>query len=541
MQSPSNAFSSSNRGPFPSLARRLLLIEDDPEISEPTSEILEARGYEVILAENGHAALESLRNGGRADLIILDLRMPVMDGWEFRAAQKKDPALAGIPVIAISADASAKAEAIAAHAYLRKPIMAKVLLETVARVLADVERRNLLGRVEEAERFAALGRMAASVGHEINNPLAFVLMNVDLATEDLAMMLGRGDVRAKLEAAGMSPRIARMHEMMTEVRVGLDRIRNVVKDLQSLSRTHAARTEVFALNELLDETLAMSRNNLEHRAAVLKEYGLLPPMTGNRSALGQVFLNLLLNAAQAVPAGRAGANAVTIRTFEAGGECVIEIGDTGAGIPPHVLPHIFDPFYTTKPIGEGTGLGLAVSHRIVTDHGGRIEVESVVDKGTRVRVSLPLPLHAAGPAPSPPGAEAAAREMAQGRGRVLVIDDEPMVGRVIQSALGGEHEVVLAARAADAFARLATGETFDIILCDLLMPEMGGREVYERLSVEWPHLASRVVFMTGGAFTSEASDFLECTDRRVLAKPFAADELRALVRAQLDPKPEQTN
>jgi len=515
---------------------RLLLVEDDEEIREAMGGILREEGYEVVLAENGRAALDGLRDGtARPDLIILDLRMPVMDGWEFRAVQKNDPALASIPVIAVSADASAKAEAIAAHAYLRKPLTPPVLLEVISRVLGDVERRKLLGRVEEAERFAALGRLAASVGHEINNPLAFVSMNVDLAASELLRMLQRdGAGGGPAEATPWRLRLSRLHEMLADARIGLDRIRDVVKDLQSLSRTHAAKTETFALDDLLDETLAMSRNNLEHRAVVVKDYGAIPPITGNRSALGQVFLNLLLNAAQAVPAGRAAANTIVIATTHTGGECRVEIRDTGAGIPPDVLPRIFDLFYTTKRIGEGTGLGLSVSQRIVADHGGRIDVESAVGKGTTVRVSLPV--RAVGPRPTPmtPELQPRTANAAARRGRILVIDDEPMVGRAIEAALSDEHEVVLAVRARDAFARLALGERFDVILCDLLMPEVGGREVYERLAVDWPDLVHRIVFMTGGAFTPESSELLETTTHRVLAKPFTPSELRALVRAQMD-------
>jgi signal transduction histidine kinase len=521
-----------------------LLVEDDSGIREAVSEILEEEGYAVAVAENGREALDSLQSGDVPDLIILDLRMPVMDGWEFRAVQKNDPALASVPVIAISADGSAKAEAIAAHAYLRKPVSMVKLLETVARVLGDTERRRLLGRVEEAERFAALGRLAASVGHEINNPLAYVSMNVELASDELARLLGRDDIDAALATAGVWLRMARLHEMLSEARIGLDRIRNVVKDLQSLSRTQPARIEVFSLNDLLDESLAMARNHLEHRAAVVREYGDLPPFTGNRSALGQVFLNLLLNAGQALPSGRAGAHTITIATASASGALSVEIRDTGPGIPPDVLPHIFDPFYTTKPMGEGTGLGLAVSERLVADHGGRITVESELGKGTVVRVVLPLAAEVAEERP-PAAAEAGARAGAPvgtlRRGRILVIDDEPLVGRAIASALAAEHDVVLAVRASDAFARLAAGETFDVILCDLLMPDAGGREVHERLAVDWPHLASRMVFMTGGAFTAEASEFLARSPHRLLSKPFAPDELRAIVRAQMDESADEAN
>jgi CheY-like chemotaxis protein/anti-sigma regulatory factor (Ser/Thr protein kinase) len=284
------------------------------------------------------------------------------------------------------------------------------------------------------------------------------------------------------------------------------------------------------MNDLLDESLAIARNQVEHRATVRKLYGELPATVGDRSAMGQVLLNLVLNAAQALPDGRADANEITLRTSAAGGEITVEIRDTGAGIAPDVLPHIFDPFYTTKGIGEGTGLGLAVSCRIVADHGGRIDVDSELGRGTAFRVVLPTAVPAAEPAaqevtPAP--------ETSSVRARVLVIDDVLAVGQTIATALGDEHDVTVVTRAADAFALFGEGEIFDVILCDLLMPKLGGREVFERLAVEWPHLVSTLLFMSGGAFTPESREFLERSGQPLLAKPFRIDELRAIIQAQL--------
>ncbi len=369
----------------------ILLVEDDYHIREAVNGVLEDAGYDVIQAENGRAALERLQAGSRPDLILLDLRMPVMDGWEFRAAQKNDPNLAIIPVLAVSADGSAKAEAIAADGYLRKPLSTPTLLETVARILAHAERQRLLGRLEEAERFAALGRLAAGVGHEINNPLTYVSLNVDLVVTELGLLLAKyAEGVAPARVATTPQKLANLREMLEESRNGLRRIRDVVKNLQSLSRPPKGKRELFSLNELLDESLAMARNHIEHRATVIKRYGVLPALLGDRSAIGQVFLNLLLNAAQALPEGLAPENEIAVTTSVRQGEIAIDIRDTGAGIPADVLPHIFEQFYTTKPIGEGTGLGLAVSHRIVIEHGGQISVDSEIGRGSTIRVVLPL-------------------------------------------------------------------------------------------------------------------------------------------------------
>jgi signal transduction histidine kinase len=504
----------------PGAARQhILLVEDDRSIRVALQGILEDEGYAVTVAENGRRALERLRSSVPPDLIILDLRMPVMDGWEFRAAQKSDPALAQIPVLAVSADGSAKAAAIDAQAYLRKPLNTEALLNAIGRILGEADRQNLLRRLEEAERFAALGRLAASVGHEINNPLAYVSMNVDLAVTQLDQLFGRGGGISSAEAMDLP-------SLFRECRVGLDRIRDVVKDLQRLSRQSEVGRETFSLNELLDESLAMARNQIEHRARLRKLYGEVHSVFGDRSALGQVLLNLLLNAVQAMPEGRADSNEITLRTYMQGTTVTVEVGDTGAGISPQVLPHIFDPFFTTKPIGEGTGLGLAVSCRIVTDHGGRIDVESEVGRGSVFRVALPI-ARATMPETLPAGGLQPERALA--RARILVIDDFPAFGRTISRALS-EHDVRVVGRAEDAFALLAADERFDVVLCDLLMPETGGPAVFERMKAEWPQLAPNLIFMTGGAFTPESRAFLEQSPQPILTKPFSPDELRAAIR-----------
>ncbi len=508
---------------------RILLVEDDRSIRDVLRAILEEEGYAVTTAENGRRALEHLRSGGAPDLIVLDLRMPIMDGWQFRAMQKADPVLATIPVLAVSADGSAKAAAIDAAAYLRKPLSTDVMLNAIRRILGDAERKRLLGRLEEAERFAALGRLAASVGHEINNPLAYVSMNFDLVAIQFNRYL--------TDVVGASGELADVQVMLNDCRIGLDRIRDIVKDLQRLSRRSDVTREMFSLNTLLDESLAMARNHVQHRAIIQKEYGDLPMIVGDRSAIGQVLLNLILNAAQALPDGHADANRVTLRTRVDEGAVIIEVVDTGPGIPIEVLPHIFDPFFSTKPIGEATGLGLTVSYRIVADQGGRIEVDSGAGRGSLFRVILPiagLPSSVIVPSTKP------GEDVAHVRGRILVIDDVPAIGRTIADALP-EHDVTVVSQAAEAFVRLSANETFDVILCDLMMPELGGRDVLERLEAEWPHLAPALIFMTGGAFTAEAREFLSRLKEAVLLKPFSIDQLRMTIMMHLQARLRERN
>jgi CheY-like chemotaxis protein len=380
---------------------------------------------------------------------------------------------------------------------------------------------------------ASLGRIAAGVGHEINNPLAFVLMNVTLASERLQRIAGSGEsARALLE--GRAPLEAReLADMLNDSVIGLERIRTIVRNLQRLSQRDDDKHEALNIEKLLDESVLVAWNHIQHRARLSKRYGEAPVIEGSRAALGQVFLNLLVNAAQAIPEGNAFGNAITLVTAFDGKGVTVDIADTGAGIAPDVLPRVFDPFFTTKPLDVGTGLGLSICQRIVADHGGRLTIESEVGRGTVCRVWLPVarevavPPRAKTPAP-PPSVARAAR-----RARVLVIDDEVKIGEVIATILSERHDVVAVQDAEQAFALLDGGQIFDLVLCDMMMPNIGGPEVFAAFA-RWPSMLPALVFMTGGAFSDGAAAFLERAQRPVLYKPFTAQELEAIVAARMN-------
>jgi CheY-like chemotaxis protein len=270
----------------------------------------------------------------------------------------------------------------------------------------------------------------------------------------------------------------------------------------------------------------MAHNELRHRASIVRELGPVPLVRGIDSRLGQVFLNLLMNAAQAIPEGAADKNTITvIARTAADGRAVVEIRDSGVGIAPENMRHIFEPFFTTKPRGIGTGLGLSICHNLITELGGEIDVESEVGRGTTVRVTLPASTATAVPSePTPVPAPLSPRR----RARILVIDDEPLLGRTLTRALR-QHEVVAYTSARDALDHLIAGEQFDLILCDVMMPIMTGMEFHDELSRALPHLTRKVVFATGGAFTPAAREFFERTGNVKLEKPFDAKALHAIV------------
>jgi signal transduction histidine kinase len=517
---------------------RVLLIEDEDAIRESLGDVLEVEGYAVSFAENGEEALRRLRDGIHPHVILLDLRMPVMDGWEFRAIQKNDPKLGLIPVVAISADGSAPAVTISAQAYLRKPLDINELLHTIDRIVFESEWNRMAARLEEAERLASLGRLAAGVGHEINNPLAFAILNLGQALAKLPpsgaphrASQSMADPMAESDARATEAPLVGVREMLEDSQVGLERIRQIIGSLQRLSRQGHEELGPLDIHKVIDEAVAMAWNHIRHRARLARDFGKVPPILGDAAALGQVFLNLLVNAAQSIPEGNAAQNEISISTSLEGDQLVVQIRDTGKGIAPHVLPHVFEPFFTTKPTGLGTGLGLSISLQIVTDHGGRLEVESQPATGSVFRVFLPaVQPHAESVTPSPIATDS---EAPRQRGRVLVIDDEPLIGRVIQSALSSHHDVVAVQRASEAFARLEAGETFDLVLCDLVMPDISGPQVYTMIMQRWPAMIANLAFMTGGAFTPATSEFIDQQLTPVLRKPFRVDDLRGLVRARM--------
>jgi CheY-like chemotaxis protein len=308
------------------------------------------------------------------------------------------------------------------------------------------------------------------------------------------------------------------------------RVRFIVRDLKIFSRSpNDAERGPVNVETIMESSLRMAWNEIRHRANLVKRYGLVPEVEGNEARLGQVFLNLVVNAAQSLPTGQAEQNEIGVRT-SVEGECVIvEVSDTGAGIPPEVIGRIFDAFFTTKAVGVGTGLGLAICQRIVTDMGGTLTVKSELGKGTTFRVSVPI----ARKKEHDVVALTPQLPVIGRRGRILVVDDEELVLRSVRRILSQEHDVLAMVSAEEALAVCAGGEKFDLILCDLMMPDMTGMDFHRELSLIAPEQAERMIFVTGGAFTEKARAFLSETPKEQLEKPFNSANLRAIVQRYL--------
>ena len=404
-------------------------------------------------------------------------------------------------------------------------------------VLLALENSRLLQEIVQSARLVSVGQIAASVAHEINNPVAYILGSQGFLDEQLGNLGQLGEViaragdadeiRAAFAAMGGSCLIQELQRASADLREGALRVRDIVREIGALARSDATSATVFDLNEAVRSALRVAGIQLRHLATVTDQLGEDVLIRGNQGRLSQVFVNLLVNAGQAFE--RRTANTVTVTSERIGANVVVRIADNGRGITPDNLPRVFEAFFTTKPVTAGTGLGLAISREIVRSHGGDIHVESAPGHGAEFTIILPYS-GAAAVRTRPPSGRQKTGELPMPL-RLLFVDDEPNIRRGYQRAFGKHHEVAVAGDGREALTLLDAGADFDVVICDLTMPNMTGMELFERLQVLHPRLTDRVIFVTGGAPTVEAQQFLATTTCPVLAKPFERQELTALIEA----------
>lgn len=422
----------------------LILVADDNNDMRSFIASLLKDNYDIIFAKNGKEALESVRKY-RPQVILSDVMMPVIDGYELTREIKADPYLQHTSIILITAKSGNESIISALEAgaddYVCKPFSTEELkARTAAAVRSyreymklvaancqlDHTKNTLSKSYEELEKvhqklketqsqllqhskLASIGQLAAGVAHEINNPIAFVISNTDLLRKYFSLLKEAFD-QAKAgfdliseetggkafefkkqweklcEKNNIPSIIETIPEVLSESTEGLQRIAEIVSDLKSFSHAGQSELEPADINKSLDLILKIIGSELRYKCSIRKQYGELPLLQCNPRQLNQVFLNILMNASQAITEK----GEIIILTEAKNDEIIVSISDTGEGISPEHLDKLFDPFFTTKPVGQGTGLGLSISYNIIKEHGGRVDVQSKIGEGTTFTVYLPL-------------------------------------------------------------------------------------------------------------------------------------------------------
>ena len=509
-----------------SRALRILVCEDTEDDYDLLLLELTRIGYDVTDAVRVQTAdaMRAALAAAPPEIVFSDWSMPsflALDALETLHESGLD-----VPFIIVSGtigeETAVEALRNGAHDFLIKSRMARLGV-AIDRALREAGARREQQRMQEqltiSDRMASVGILAAGVAHEINNPLAAVLANLGLALEELDQL--SPDARQIL-----------FREELEDARMAAERVRDIVRDLRIFARTEEEPRSAVDLHRVMDSTIRLASNEIRHRARLVRDFQAIGPVVGTEARLGQVFLNLIVNAVQALPEGMADRNEIRVTIAPAGDHARITIEDTGPGIPPEAMKRLFTPFFTTKPAGIGTGLGLSICHRIVTAFGGTIQAENQPGAGARFTVQLPL----AASQPEQPTTQPLPLQRATRRGAVLVIDDEPMMARAVQRAIAGGHDLVAAAKGSEALRLVREGARFDVILCDLMMPEVTGMDVYDELLRIAPDQADSMVFLTGGAFTPRAQDFLARVSNPCIEKPFDPMHLSAVISDRVEAK-----
>jgi signal transduction histidine kinase len=471
------------------------------------------------------------------DAIICDWSLPELSGMQVLSLVKQRGL--DLPFLIVSGvideDDAVDALKAGAHDFLNKARLSRLsraIEREIREAATRAERRKTQEQMLLSDRLASLGTLAAGVAHEINNPLMALLANLELIGRELEAVTKGATLGASRRPESAMVPVACIRDNVQDAREAGERIRRIVRDLSIFLRSEDEAHGPADIHRVLESALRIASIEIRQRAQLVRHYGDVPPVAGSEARLGQVFVNLVVNAAQAIPDncnGRQHEIRIATRTHESG--CVaVDVTDTGCGIAPEHLSRIFDPFFTTKPVGMGTGLGLAVSHRIVSALGGEIRVTTRVGEGTTFCVLLPV-------ATKPVNV---AREVLRARhslpstvrrARILVVDDEATIVGAIKGMLSVRHDVTVETRADPVLQRLRAGERYDVILCDLMMPEIDGMQLYETLLPELPQQANRMVFITGGAFSERARRFLEEVPNPRIEKPFTSQRILNLINA----------
>ncbi len=524
---------------------RVLSIEDSRVHSAFLARCFKAfKDFQLENVETLAEGIKRVAQGG-VDIVLLDLSLPDSNGLGLETLKQFQKQAPDIPVVVMTSldnkEVALEAVRIGAQDYLVKDQADKRVIEKALRY--SMERQQMSAKLNRSSHLAAIGELAAGVAHEINNPVTFTQMNLTLLQDHLKkhanelkdfwqQSLKQLDSKSQkvisnlVDDPAMFARLEEMQEMIEDNLSGVERICNIVKDLRTFSRIEKENVELVKINEVVDVACNFAYNSIRHRARLVKDLGRVPLIQADRSRLTQVIVNLLLNAAHAVSEGAPDDNQIKVSTRKLNGHLIVSVEDTGCGIAPDVKERIFETFFTTKTRGHGTGLGLSISSEHVRKHGGEIQVESKLGEGSQFKVQLPLDT---GLELSERPVEVSEQDVGGQGARVLVIDDELPLQRIFRRLLGSVHEVVCASNGREGIKILDQDSNFDVIICDLMMPELDGVAVYNAVKKAYGELADRIVFLSGGAVTPRTKEFVGSVDNMFLEKPVSGPMLKGII------------
>ncbi|MDD9935556.1 MAG: response regulator [Myxococcales bacterium] len=510
---------------------RVLLVEDNPVDAQSVSDQLERLDSDVVLEHADTLTGMKAHAQSPPDVLLLDLSLP--DGQGAESIRKARSLLGDVPIVVMTADddeqRSLEMLREGAEDYLVK---GKYADDTLLRALRYArERHHLKQRLAHADRLAVVGHLAAGVAHEVSNPAALVLANTAIV-DDLLATLARPRSKDTSESISPDSALGECRRMVGENRAALERIRSVVRDLQGYARLERTEVEGVCLNAMVERTCNLVQSSLRHRATLECCLGELPRIAADGGKLEQLLTNLLINAGHAIESNEGPRRIVVTTTRHDENWLLLSVEDNGCGMSEEVRQRVFEPFFTTKDAELGTGLGMAIAADIARHHGGHMECQSEPDRGTRFDVWLPVDTGFALPPPKAEGLLISGL-----RGRVLLIDDEPEIASVYGDLIGDFHEVVVANGGRAALEILEEDADFDVVLCDLMMPELDGVNLFERVASQDGDLAKRFVFCSGGLVTQRARDFAAQMTNPLLYKPVSTEDLLAAIDRTLQAHP----
>lgn len=373
-------------------------------------------------------------------------------------------------------------------------------------------------------RLAAVGQLATGIAHEVNNPTAYVFSNLEALLNNVTQLT---EYDSQPQPDKLDAFVSDSKENLKDCLEGLGRIAAIVRGLKAFARIDRKDISLVNINDVVHSAINLLRPQTRHIAKVELALNSTRMIAADRGKLVQVMVNLIMNSAQAI--AEAAGTSITVTTYDIELGIIISVEDDGPGVPVHVANRLFEPFFTTK-IKDGTGLGLSLCTDILGQHNATIRLDENPEKGARFELFFPKETLLVAKT-NEENQESSKQLRAL---KILVIDDETALVRAYRRALGQQHEVIAAYNGQEALAILTKDQSFDVILCDLMMPIKDGIDLYNDVLTFEPSLSGRFIFCTGGSSSSKTIDFIERNQLTLLEKPFGQQKLQKAIATMLD-------